>query len=410
MNFAGTYTYWMDTPSGKRETKVVVRKAARGYEGELVSSHGGCELLENIHTKGDTIAFEAQCGPAKQEITIDKAAMTGRVVIAQDGGQDKEASLEGLTYQEPKRRALILYATMTKNTEKIALAMKESFEYYNWECNCIRLKKSNKWAELQPDLYFDDYDVVCLGSPIVAGYPLTIVNKLFSLGAGGELENNVQKMVDAGKGFQMNADTMKGPHPEGQELPGGPGGAPGGPDGGPGGPGGPGGGPGGPEGSGGAPGAGGPTWRRRSCSYPGGPVRDSYQPLGIIFTTYGGGFYGAGECEATLSALRLFLELQNVSVVGTFACCGVEFGPAGVAEGKKPNVMGPGELPDPLYYTCKDGRKIQGSYFFHNQMWGHPNERDVNKAKYLVCDLVEDYFLTYDGQRGFVNSKYVSIS
>lgn len=51
-----------------------------------------------------------------------------------------------------------------------------------------------------------------------------------------------------------------------------------------------------------------------------------------------------------------------------------------------------------------------GSYFFHNQMWNHPNERNLNKAKYLVADLVEDYFLTFDGQRGFVNSKYVSIS
>ena len=72
--------------------------------------------------------------------------------------------------------------------------------------------------------------------------------------------------------------------------------------------------------------------------------------------------------------------------------------------------MGPGSLPDPVYYTCKDGKEIQGSYFFHNQLWGHPNDRDINKAKYLVADLVEDYFLTFDGPRGWVNSKYVSIS
>ncbi|MBQ9269480.1 MAG: hypothetical protein IJ206_08195, partial [Oscillospiraceae bacterium] len=195
MNFAGTYTYLMDTPSGKRETKVVIRKVARGYEGELVSSHGGCELLENIHTKGDSIIFEAQAGPARQEITICREPLAGSVVVFRDSGND-EAVLEALTYAEPKRRALILYATMTKNTERIALAMKESFEYYNWECNCFRLKKSNNWAEMQKDLYFDDYDVVALGSPIVAGYPLTIINELFSLGAGGRLENNVQKMVD----------------------------------------------------------------------------------------------------------------------------------------------------------------------------------------------------------------------
>ena len=161
----------------------------------------------------------------------------------------------------------------------------------------------------------------------------------------------------------------------------------------------------------GAPGANGkPAFRRRACSYPGGPVRDNYQPLGIVFTTYGGGFYGSGESKATLASLKLFLELLNVSVIGTFACCGVEFGPAGVKEGEKPRVMGPGEVADPVYYETKEGKKIQGSYFFHNQMWGHPNDRDILKAKFLVADLVEDYFLTYDGQRGFVQSEYISMS
>jgi hypothetical protein len=98
-----------------------------------------------------------------------------------------------------------------------------------------------------------------------------------------------------------------------------------------------------------------------------------------------------------------------VSVVGTFACCGKEFGPAGVEEGQKPNVMGPGTVPDPIYYDTKAGT-VQGSYFFHNQMWGHPNDRDILKAKFLVADLVEDYFMTFDGQRGFVHSEYISMS
>ena len=150
MNFAGTYTYLMDTPSGKRESKVVIRKGIRAYEGELISSHGGCELLENVHTKGDAIIFEAQAGPARQEITIHLGENpSGTVLVYQGDGNHKTAELEGLTYAPQKRRALILYATMTKNTERIALAMKESFEYYNWECNCFRLKKSNDWAAMQ---------------------------------------------------------------------------------------------------------------------------------------------------------------------------------------------------------------------------------------------------------------------
>jgi hypothetical protein len=43
-------------------------------------------------------------------------------------------------------------------------------------------------------------------------------------------------------------------------------------------------------------------------------------------------------------------------------------------------------------------------------MGGHPNDRDILKAKFLVADLVEDYFLTFDGQRGFVHSEYISMS
>ena len=93
MNFAGTYTYLMDTPSGKRESRVVIRRNARAYEGELISSHGGCELLENIHTKGDSIIFEAQAGPARQEVTICREPLSGSVVVFRDSGND-EAELE----------------------------------------------------------------------------------------------------------------------------------------------------------------------------------------------------------------------------------------------------------------------------------------------------------------------------
>lgn len=73
MKFEGTYTYLMDTPSGKRETKVVIRKGSRAYEGELFASHGGCELLENVCVHGDTISFEAQVGPARQHLEITLA-------------------------------------------------------------------------------------------------------------------------------------------------------------------------------------------------------------------------------------------------------------------------------------------------------------------------------------------------
>ena len=84
-----------------------------------------------------------------------------------------------------QRRALILYATMTRNTEKIAEVFEQTFRHYNWDVTRFKMTlKPADWEGMQEKLYFDDYDIVCLGSPIVAGYPITVVNKVFSLGAG----------------------------------------------------------------------------------------------------------------------------------------------------------------------------------------------------------------------------------
>ena len=301
MNFAGKYSYLCDTPGGKCETILSVREAPRGYEGEVITAGGMCEIMTNIVVRGNVFSFDAKVGPCEQTITLTaegEGAFTGSAVAHQEEG-DVAMVLEDIKFSPKRLRALILYATMTKNTEKIAKAMKETFEYYQWEVMLYRMTMNKKnWAGMQDELYFDDYDVICLGSPIVAGYPITVVNKVFSLGAGGELERNVQKQVDAGGGFKMNEETMKGPAasldapPEpGKEGPGGP-----------------------------PPKTIGAMWRRRQCPYPGGPVADNYQPLGVVFTTYGGGFFGSNECRATLAALKLFLELNNVTVIGQFAC------------------------------------------------------------------------------------------
>lgn len=111
-----------------------------------------------------------------------------------------------------KRRALILYATMTGNTEKIAVWFQETFAEYNWEVTMYRLKNGMDLARMQPNVYFDDYDVICLGSPIVAGYPLKIVSKLFSLGAHTGLEEQTAAAVEGGaKEFTMPPAPAEGP-------------------------------------------------------------------------------------------------------------------------------------------------------------------------------------------------------
>ena len=102
------------------------------------------------------------------------------------------------TVMEP-RRALILYATMTKNTEKVATWFNETFNEYGWETNLIRIMPNTNWEELQDKLYFDDYDLIALGSPIVGGGPLKTVVKALSFGGDGGLEKVVQKNLDEKK-------------------------------------------------------------------------------------------------------------------------------------------------------------------------------------------------------------------
>lgn len=132
--------------------------------------------------------------------------------------------------------------------------------------------------------------------------PLTIITKLFSLGGGSGLEAQIQSVVDSGeKKFTEKAegDTMKNKGP-------------------------------------GAPKAGqagarpGCRWRRNEAPYRGIQATGEHEPLGIVFTTYGGGFCGNQEATATLEILKLYLKMNNVITMGKFACCGKEFGPAAI--------------------------------------------------------------------------------
>ena len=276
------------------------------------------------------------------------------------------------------RRALILYATMTRNTEKIADWFRQTFEDYGWEVTFLRIKAKMDYSGLQESLYFDDYDVVALGSPIVAGLPIQPILKAFSLGAGGELENDVQKKLDAGKLGSEAGGTVETPYQ--------------------------------------------PTakWRRGTAAYPGALAKGESEPLGIVFCTYGGGFYGSSECLAALESLKLYLNLNNVRVVGKFACGGKETGPAGYELGVKPkNTFIPGkkadELPeadvcDPVMYTMKDGTQKPGSYFFHYDLCSKPGPREEAKARAFAADFIEDYFMTYDGERSPTYREIISLS
>lgn len=270
------------------------------------------------------------------------------------------------------RRVLILYATMTRNTQQIAEWFKETFEAYGWECTFVRIAANTKWEELQDKLYFDDYDLICLGSPIVGGNVLKPLVNVLSFGGGGSLEKEVQQNLD-----QKKADAAA--PPAGMRV----------------------------------------EWRRSHAPSPGMPNHEGPRPYGIVFTTYGGGFFGPDEATASLEQMKLYLKLYNVDMIGRFSCAGKETGPAGYPLGEKPKkdfipgkkLEGPdADVCDAVMYKMGDGSLVPGSYFFHYDCDSKPGPREEAKAKAFIADIVECYFMTYDGVPNPPLSEFTSLS
>ena len=68
-----------------------------------------------------------------------------------------------------KQKGLILYQTMTGNTEKVAFRFKKVFEKKGWECDIFKVDKSMDVDNLPFD--FQDYDFLCAGSGVYAALP-----------------------------------------------------------------------------------------------------------------------------------------------------------------------------------------------------------------------------------------------
>lgn len=411
MNFVGKYQFKMPTPRGELDNTFLLRNYYTGaLHGTLLDAHGGVQLAKNITVEGDALCFEAQAGPCPVQFrflvegdrftgSAEVRQMDGNVVPSEICGTKSEITPEddGADRIEMKKKALILYASITKNTEQVATWFRETFEHYGMEVTMIRVLNGTRWLEgVRDKLYFDDYDVVCLGSPIIGGSPMKCMLSHFSAGAASSLEDNVAKNAEKGLGFNAGG---AGGFREGEVGPGGPGMPPPPPGGGPGMP------PPPPDGKGGPPDM--IRWRREEVmQYPGGPhIKGAYHPVGIAFTTYGGGFCGPSECLPVLELLKLYLEDKGAKVIGRFACPGREFGPAGLDDGVPPMQI----HEPPVYYKDADGNYHAGAFFHHCHNNSNPAPRHEAQAKAFIASIVEDHFFTADGKRRELGSEYVSI-
>ena len=68
------------------------------------------------------------------------------------------------------QKCLIVYGSRTGNTEKVALVFKTVFERNGWECDVFKITEDTDITKLPYN--YEDYDFMCVGSPVHSGLPL----------------------------------------------------------------------------------------------------------------------------------------------------------------------------------------------------------------------------------------------
>ena len=67
------------------------------------------------------------------------------------------------------KKCLVIYASLTGNTEKVALRMKATFEKHGWRCDTFKLDRKTDIHRLPFD--FGGYDFACVGSGVIMHQP-----------------------------------------------------------------------------------------------------------------------------------------------------------------------------------------------------------------------------------------------
>ena len=70
----------------------------------------------------------------------------------------------------PMKKNLIVFASNTGNTEKVAKEIAKNFERHGWSNELKKLP--NDYDVKNPDFDFKEYDFVCVGSPVNSELPL----------------------------------------------------------------------------------------------------------------------------------------------------------------------------------------------------------------------------------------------
>lgn len=175
------------------------------------------------------------------------------------------------------KKSLILYASMTGNTEKVAGIFREVFRKHGWECDVTKIDAGID--PRQPPFAYADYDFLCVGSPVIGSLPVREMVDIMALNPVSPHHDNPNLM-----GCSM--DEIKQRFRE----------------------------------------------NRRFVSISPAPEPPADQPLtirfrpddrkGIVFVTFGGVHMGPKEAVPSLALLESEMEHLRFQCVGRFACPG----------------------------------------------------------------------------------------
>jgi len=322
------------------------------------------------------------------------------------------------------RKALIIYGSITGNTKMVAEEFGRVCEKYGFETHLVKIDPRRDWNKAP--VFVEDYDLVCLGSPIIAGLPYKEVSMLMGLQGkkqlyrNREVYNRVMELLAQGKplapgaGEQVLPDSIPGVHY--------------------------------------GTGVKGIVCPSTGTGAPGSKADPNKKTIyGVAFCTYGGSGVGPEECYGTLEVLVEYLRVNGIRCVGKFACPGKELRHESVdklAFALKMNIDDAQALmqrykedpndPEFLKLTpaqqkivakaasVKDeesfgdaplmvdndpmGIGMPGSVFWHYDFQNRPSKRDLTKANIFLSEVIEDYFLTFTGDPRPPYSMYTCIS
>lgn len=255
-----------------------------------------------------------------------------------------------------KKKGLVMYNSVTGNTEKVAKAFAKAFENCGWECDLVSIDKKTSF-KANP-VYFDDYDIVALGSPVMAGLPAPAIGRVLGL-----TQPEPPRM--------WRSDT-RGMSPE-----------------------------------------------EKAKLNPGDlqpPCTDDVK--GVVFATYAGGIR---EAYSTLAVEKQYLECLRLKIVGQFSCPGGEISHMAVdrvsaimgiqVENAAPMVQLYKKNPDAPEFaklSPEDHKKMQEAVADPRDMPDYegmenfiapkydlenrPNDKDMIMAEIFMENLIKDFF------------------